>query len=131
MVRAMFRRLLLALLLCAALAPGLAAAQAEDGGTGDGGETDGGVPTVIDGGTVGEGGADRDNEEGQDSVGRVPVICERSSDCGQGFGCVEGRCRWRGVREAEGGFGCGGGGHAALAALLLPLGVALLGRRRA
>lgn len=95
----------------------------EDGGT-DGGTRDGGgLPDA----SVGEGGADRDNEQGDDTTGRVVTVCDRASDCSAGFSCVQGRCTWIGIREAEGGFGCGGG-QGALAALVLPFAVLLTAR---
>ncbi len=96
----------------------------EDGGT-DGGTDGGGLPDA----SVGEGGADRDNEQGDDTTGRVVTVCERASDCSAGFSCAQGRCTWIGIREAEGGFGCGGG-QGALAAGVLPFAVLLSARFR-
>ncbi len=131
----MLRVVRLALLLLVALPLPLAHAQAEDGGgsgddggvigsqdagtedAGSSGGGDGGLPDA----SVGEGGADRDNEQGDDTTGRVVTVCDRASDCSPGFSCSQGRCTWIGVREAEGGFGCGDTG--ASAAMLLPLGI--------
>lgn len=79
-----------------------------DAGPGDAGSdagTDAGVFEVPDG-SVGEGGADRDNEEGEDSTGRVPTVCMDTRDCAAGFQCESRRCRYVGIRDAEGGFGC-------------------------
>lgn len=101
-----------------------AAAHAEDGGDGrvtsDGGPP---LPGGFDGsfpdGSVGEGGADRDQQEGDDATGRVPASCRRSIECPQSFQCIDARCRYTGVRKADGGFGCGG----MAAGTALPIGV--------
>src|SRR5512145_3130734 len=71
-------------------------AWAEDGGALE----DGGVSSAPDA-SVGEGGADRDNPEGEDGVGRVVVNCRSSNDCSPRFTCQQGKCRYSGVREAE------------------------------
>jgi hypothetical protein len=88
-------------------------------------QTDAGRLEFPDG-SVGEGGADRDQQEAEDRIGRVPVVCHSSIECNGGFECQEGRCTWVGTRKAEGGFGCGG----LAAAGLLPLSVAFSARRR-
>ncbi len=113
------RRLLLCLgLLLAPLATlaqeapeGVSAYQA-DGGT-DGGP---GAPDA----SVGNGGADRDNEESGDHTGRVVISCRSSSDCSPRFSCRDGTCRYTGVREAER-VGCMLGPEAALVVMGLTL----------
>lgn len=91
----------------------LSASAQDDGGT-DAGPDDAGTLEADAGGfgvpdgSVGEGGADRDNEEGEDTTGRAPSVCSESSDCAAGFVCRERRCAYIGIRRAEGGFGCGG-----------------------
>lgn len=99
----MVRRALVTVLVLASFftAP---TARAQDGGE----EVDAGSFEVPDG-SVGTGGADRDNEENEDSAGRVPTLCQESRDCAPGFRCEAQRCSYVGVRDAEGGFGCGGG----------------------
>ncbi|MFZ5470054.1 MAG: hypothetical protein ACOZIN_11520 [Myxococcota bacterium] len=67
-----------------------------------------------DASVVGEGGADRDNPEGDDSTGRTPTICRASKDCERGFVCEEGRCRYVGFTQAK---GCGAAGVLWLSAL--------------
>jgi len=96
------------------------AAQAQQGGE------DGGISTAPDA-SVGEGGADRDNPEGEDGVGRVVVDCRSSSDCSPRFSCTQGKCRYSGIREAER-VGCLGGPEAAM--VLVGLGLAVAWRRR-
>lgn len=86
---------------------------------------DGGGSSVPDG-SVGEGGADRDNPEGEDSTGRVTVNCRSTSDCSPGFSCTAGRCRYSGLREAER-VGCLLGPEAAIGVLALGI---LAARRR-
>lgn len=90
----------------------------EDGGAGDGGQ-------YLPDGSVGGGGADRDNPEGEDGTGRVQLDCRISNRCDPGFDCVAGRCAWTGIRDAEG-PGCALGSTLAAVAL----GLALFGRRR-
>ncbi|MBI3185360.1 MAG: hypothetical protein HYZ28_24745 [Myxococcales bacterium] len=51
--------------------------------------------------SVGEGGADRDNPEGEDSAGRTPAFCRSSKDCERGFACENNRCVFKGYRKAE------------------------------
>jgi uncharacterized protein (TIGR03382 family) len=121
----MLRALALAAVCALAVPPPALAADGgdPDAGETDGGGTDGGAPD----GSVGQGGADRDNPEGEDSAGRVVTHCVRSSDCSPGFTCAEGRCRWVGIRQAEGGCTATGAGP------VLPLCGALIGwqlRRR-
>ena len=118
------RRLLLSLGLLLAPLPGLA--QAEEGAPDtvsasqvDGGPGDGGIG-VPDGGSVGNGGADRDNEEGGDHTGRVVVTCRSTSDCSPRFTCNDGMCRYTGIREAER-VGCMLGPEAALVLVGLTL----------
>jgi hypothetical protein len=89
---------------------------------------DGGVLEQVPDASVGEGGADRDNPEGEDGVGPGGT-CRSSRDCAARFGCVEGRCRYVGVRQAER-AGCLLGPEDGLAVAGLALGVAALGRRR-
>ena len=67
--------------------------------------------------SVGEGGADRDQQEASDSTGRVTLSCRSSIECNPGFQCEDAQCVWVGTRKADGGFGCGG----MSAAALLPL----------
>jgi MYXO-CTERM domain-containing protein len=90
------------------------------------GQEDGGVSTAPDA-SVGEGGADRDNPEGEDGVGRVVVNCRSSTDCSPRFSCTQGKCRYSGIREAER-AGCMGGPEAAM--MLVGLGLAAAWRRR-
>ncbi|MDC0713071.1 hypothetical protein POL68_31705 [Stigmatella sp. ncwal1] len=94
---------------------------ADDGGI-DGGEV---APTPD--ASVGEGGADRDNPEGEDGVGRVVINCHSSTDCSPRFRCQQGKCQYTGIREAER-VGCLLGPEAAL--MLTGLGLAALRRRK-
>jgi hypothetical protein len=92
-----------------------------------GGE-DGGISSTTDGGSAGEGGADRDNPEGEDTTGRVIVNCRSSSDCSPRFTCNQGKCHYSGIREAER-VGCLiGGPEAAIG--LVGLGLVAVWRRR-
>ncbi|MBN1204926.1 MAG: hypothetical protein JXB05_08375 [Myxococcaceae bacterium] len=88
---------------------------------------DGGVPSSTPDASVGEGGADRDNPEGEDGTGRVVVDCRSSNDCSPRFSCKQGKCRYTGVREAER-VGCLLGPEAAL--VLVGVGLAARWRRR-
>lgn len=97
------------------------AAHAQTGGE------DGGITNVPDA-SVGEGGPDRDNPEGEDGVGRVVVNCRSTSDCSPRFSCQQGKCRYSGIREAER-VGCLGGPEAAM--VLVGVGLAVVLRRRA
>jgi hypothetical protein len=99
-----------------------AVAWAEDGGT----EEDGGISSTPDA-SVGEGGADRDNPEGEDGVGRVVTNCRSSSDCTPRFSCTQGKCRYTGVRDANR-VGCLLGPEGAL--VLAGLGLVSVWRRR-
>jgi MYXO-CTERM domain-containing protein len=113
-----------ACLLAVLLGLGLGAsslAWAEDGGSQDGGSTS--APDA----SVGEGGADRDNPEGEDGTGRVVVNCRSSSDCSPRFTCNQGKCRYTGVREATR-VGCLLGPEGAL--MLAGLGLVAVWRRR-
>jgi MYXO-CTERM domain-containing protein len=103
---------------------GLGASSAAWAQAGEG--EDGGTSSAPDG-SVGEGGADRDNPEGEDSAGRVVVKCRNSSDCSPRFSCSQGRCRYTGVREAER-VGCMVGPEAAV--VLVGLGLVVAWRRR-
>lgn len=75
--------------------------------------------------SIGEGGADRDQQEAEDKTGRVPTSCRDNDDCAQGFSCSQTRCVYTGVRRATGG-GCLG----AAPALLLTVAIASIARRR-
>ncbi|MHB8877118.1 MAG: hypothetical protein ACYC8T_25765, partial [Myxococcaceae bacterium] len=55
--------------------------------------------------SVGQGGADRDTQENEDSVGRTQLFCRSSKDCDRGFTCKVGRCTYVGYRRADNG-GC-------------------------
>lgn len=115
------RTCLPAVLLCLGLAvPALARAQ--DAGA----QEDGGVSSRPDA-SVGEGGADRDNPEGEDGVGRVVVNCRSSNDCSPRFTCNQGKCKYSGIREAER-VGCLLGPEAAV--VLTGLGLVAVWRRR-
>jgi hypothetical protein len=89
-------------------------------------DADAGVPQAPDA-SVGEGGADRDNPEGDDATGRVVVNCRGNNDCSPRFTCRQGTCRYTGIREAER-VGCLLGPETA--ALLVGLGLAVVLRRR-
>jgi hypothetical protein len=96
--------------------------------TEDAGAMDGDAGAVLpdaDGGTLGEGGADRTVQEADDSTGRVPTTCRQSLECERGFSCVDGRCAWSGTRSAAG-PGCLG---ASAVLLWLPALGFLLGAR--
>jgi MYXO-CTERM domain-containing protein len=92
----------------------------------DGGE-DGGIPSVVDAGSAGEGGADRDNPEGDDGTGRVIKSCRRSSDCSPRFTCQDKKCRYSGIRDADR-VGCLLGPEAAIG--LVGMGLVAAWRRR-
>jgi hypothetical protein len=64
-----------------------------------GSEDAGGIYIPLPDASVGEGGPDRDNPEGED--GHLPVTCSRSGDCAPRFTCQQGTCRYTGVRQAE------------------------------
>ncbi|MFL5348333.1 MAG: MXAN_6627.5 family MYXO-CTERM protein [Hyalangium sp.] len=114
------RTCLLAILLGLGLgAPSLAWAQ--DAGT----DEDGGVSTPD--ASVGGGGADRDNPEGDDNTGRVVTNCRSSNDCSPRFSCDDGKCRYTGVRDATR-VGCLLGPEGAL--VLAGLGLVSVWRRR-
>lgn len=90
-------------------------------------EEDGGVTAPVPDASVGEGGADRDNPEGEDGVGRVVIDCRSSSDCSPRFSCNHGKCHYTGIREAER-VGCLLGPEAAV--MLVGLGLVSAWRRR-
>jgi hypothetical protein len=75
--------------------------------------------------SVGEGGADRDNPEGEDGVGRTPTSCRSNTDCERGFACDGNQCTFVGYRKAET-SGC----QAGVAALFAPLALLALVRLR-
>jgi hypothetical protein len=87
-----------ALVIWLLLVPALARAD------GDGGD-DAGPDRVFDGSlpdaSVGQGGADRDNPEGEQGADRVATSCRASRDCNQGFTCQNGRCNYVGYRKGE------------------------------
>lgn len=90
-------------------------------------ETDAGLLLPdADGGTLGEGGADRTVQEADDATGRTPTTCRQSIECERGFTCVDGRCRWTGTRSAAG-PGCLG---ASASLLWLPLLALFVSTRR-
>ncbi|HZI09414.1 MAG TPA: MXAN_6627.5 family MYXO-CTERM protein [Myxococcus sp.] len=96
------------------LLPAAALAQSSgDGGT----DAGSGLPPIsTPDASVGEGGADRDNEEGEDGTGRVNTFCRSTRDCSPRFTCDNGTCRYSGVRQAER-VGCLLGPEAALVLL--------------
>lgn len=89
---------------------------------GDG--TDAGVIGVPDA-SVGQGGSDQSQQEGDDNTGQVVTACHESRDCNKGFACNNTRCVYIGFREASG--GCLLGVDAGAGAVL---GVLLVGARR-
>jgi MYXO-CTERM domain-containing protein len=112
-------------LLAVMLSLGLGASWSARAQQGDG--ADGGSSLPVDAGSAGEGGADRDNPEGEDSTGRVVVNCRSSSDCSPRFSCNHGKCRYSGIREAER-VGCLLGPEAAIG--LAGMGLVAAWRRR-
>lgn len=106
------------------LLPAVSLAQSAD----DAGVPDGGIRIPLPDASVGEGGADRDNPEGEDGTGRVNAVCRSTSDCSPRFTCQAGTCRYTGVREAER-VGCLLGPEAALVLVGLA-GVAAPRRRK-
>jgi hypothetical protein len=117
----MLPRLALAFALVLTLLPPLAA-QAQDAGLPDGGS----VYDIPDA-SVGGGGADRDNPEGDDSTGRPGGSCRSGADCASRFSCTQGQCRYTGIRQAER-VGCLLGPEDTLA--VVALGLVLVARRR-
>lgn len=112
-------------LLTALLGLGLgipALARAQDAGA----QEDGGVSSAPDA-SVGEGGADRDNPEGEDGTGQVIKSCRHSTDCSPRFTCHDGTCQYTGIRDAQR-VGCLLGPEAAV--VLLGLGLVSVWRRR-
>ncbi|HEX8439184.1 MXAN_6627.5 family MYXO-CTERM protein [Archangium sp.] len=67
----------------------------------DAGQPDAGSLYDVPDASVGSGGADRDNPEGDDSTGRPGGACQSGSDCAARFSCTQGRCRYTGIRQAE------------------------------
>ncbi|WP_395810419.1 MXAN_6627.5 family MYXO-CTERM protein [Archangium minus] len=100
------------------------AARAQDGGL-----PDSGILYDVPDASVGNGGADRDNPEGDDSTGRPGGACRTSGDCAARFSCSQGTCRYTGVRQAER-VGCLLGPEDTLAVVGLGLVVAARRRRR-
>ncbi|MDY7227625.1 MXAN_6627.5 family MYXO-CTERM protein [Hyalangium rubrum] len=90
-------------------------------------EEDGGVTVPAPDASVGEGGADRDNPEGEDGVGRVVTDCHSTADCSPRFACTQGKCKYSGIREAER-VGCLLGPEAAV--MLVGLGLVVVTWRR-
>lgn len=109
----------LALVLALAL-PALARAQ-------DGGIPDSGILYDVPDASVGKGGADQDNPEGDDTAGRGGGACRTSGDCAARFSCSQGTCRYTGIRQAER-VGCLLGPQDTLA--VVGLGLAVAARRR-
>lgn len=116
-IRCLFSRFALALLLFLPLA-----VRAQDAGLADGGS----VYDLPDA-SVGGGGADRDNPEGDDTTGRPGGACRSGADCAARFSCSQGRCRYTGIRQAER-VGCLLGPEDTLA--VVALGLVLVARRR-
>ena len=115
--RCTLSRLALALTLLLPLA-----ARAQDAGLQDGGS----VYDLPDA-SVGSGGADRDNPEGDDTTGRPGGTCHSGADCAARFSCSQGRCRYTGIRQAER-VGCLLGPEDTLA--VVGLGLVVAARRR-
>ena len=120
-----------ALVLCQVLAWCLLlplTVRAQDAGvSGDGGGVDAGGVFQLPDGSVGSGGADRDNPEGEDDTGRPGGSCRGNLDCPTRFSCSQGACRYSGIREAER-VGCLLGPENTLG--LVGLGLVLATRRR-
>lgn len=86
----------------------------------------GGLDASLPDASVGQGGADRDNPEGQDTTGQTATVCQNDPDCDPGFACDQGRCTYVGNRSAKSSSCLG-----AMPAALLVGGLAVaLGRRR-
>ncbi|HEX5749941.1 MAG TPA: MXAN_6627.5 family MYXO-CTERM protein [Archangium sp.] len=118
------RRLVSCLVLPLALLLPRAVHAQQDAGTRDAGS----VYDVPDA-SVGGGGADRDNPEGDDSTGRPGGACRSGNDCAARFSCTQGVCRYTGIRQADR-VGCLLGPEDSLAVVGLGLGLALAARRR-
>jgi hypothetical protein len=86
-------------------------------------EPDASVPDAPDA-SVGQGGSDQNQQEGDDITGRVVTVCNDTRDCTRGFSCRSNRCVYVGIREAEQGCLLGFQGVAVL------LGIALAMSRR-
>ncbi|QRN98672.1 hypothetical protein JRI60_06395 [Archangium violaceum] len=93
----------------------------------DAGNPDAGSVFDVPDGSVGGGGADRDNPEGDDSTGRPGGACRSSVECASRFSCVQGQCRYTGIRQAER-VGCLLGPEDTLA--VAGLGLVVAARRR-
>nr|AYM53726.1 hypothetical protein [Archangium gephyra] len=118
------RRIVSCLALSLALLVPLAVHAQQDAGTRDAGS----VYDVPDA-SVGGGGADRDNPEGDDSTGRPGGACRSGNDCAARFSCTQGMCRYTGIRQADR-VGCLLGPEDSLAVVGLGLGLVLAARRR-
>ena len=95
----------------------------------DAGVPDGGSLYDLPDASVGGGGADRDNPEGEDSAGRPGGTCRSSAECATRFSCTQGQCRYTGIRQAER-VGCLLGPEDTLAVVALGLVVAVRRRGR-
>jgi hypothetical protein len=93
----------------------------------DAGVPDAGSVYDIPDASVGSGGADRDNPEGDDGTGRPGGACRSGSDCAARFSCSQGQCRYTGIRQAER-VGCLLGPEDTLA--VVGLGLVVAARRR-
>jgi hypothetical protein len=93
----------------------------------DAGVPDGGALYDFPDASVGGGGADRDNPEGEDSEGRPGGTCRSSAECAARFSCTQGQCRYTGIRQAER-VGCLLGPEDSLA--VVALGLVMAARRR-
>jgi hypothetical protein len=93
----------------------------------DGGSPDSGSVYDLPDASVGNGGADRDNPEGEDTTGRPGGACRSNHDCAARFSCSQGLCRYTGIRQAER-VGCLLGPEDTLA--VVGLGVVVAARRR-
>ncbi|WP_375768163.1 hypothetical protein NR798_41860 [Archangium gephyra] len=67
----------------------------------DAGTRDAGSVYDVPDASVGGGGADRDNPEGDDSTGRPGGACRSGNDCAARFSCTQGVCRYTGIRQAD------------------------------
>jgi hypothetical protein len=93
----------------------------------DAGPPEGGGLYDLPDASVGTGGADRDNPEGEDSTGRPGGSCRSSAECAARFSCTQGQCRYTGIRQAER-VGCLLGPEDTLA--VVALGLVVAARRR-
>ena len=89
------------------------------------GQDDGGLDASVVDGSVGQGGADQNTQENQDSTGTVQTTCKSTPDCDRGFECQANRCVYTGFKKANSGCALG------VDAAMLTLGLGLAFRRRA